>query len=203
MKLGQVYLSLYNALQFIGWFWVLISALPGVLHDGQKLWIAFGSKLYFFQMLMLIDVVNAALGLVRSPITTAVMQVASRIFVINILEYFGESRSTIGLHFLLFAWTPTEIIRYSFYLVKDTFSDIPYFLKWLRYSTFLILYPLGISGEIIVLYASKSSVKESFQILYYFIILLFIVYPFGAFVLYRYMLNQRKKSLNELPSKDK
>jgi hypothetical protein len=48
---------------------------------------------------------------------------------------------------LVLSWSITEVIRYSFFALKETFGYTPRFLLWLRYTTFFVLYPTGICSE--------------------------------------------------------
>ena len=48
----------------------------------------------------------------------------------------------------MFSWAITEIVRYSFYALT-LINAVPYALKYLRYSLFLVLYPTGISSELV------------------------------------------------------
>ena len=59
---------------------------------------------------------------------------------------------------MVFAWSLTEVIRYSFYAFNLVGKN-PYVLLYLRYTTFYILYPLGASSEAFLIYATlpKSS----------------------------------------------
>ena len=47
---------------------------------------------------------------------------------------------------MLFAWSVTEVVRYS-YFVLSLLGQVPPFLVWLRYNLFFVLYPLGIGSE--------------------------------------------------------
>ena len=106
----------------------------------------------------------------RSPVTSYSLQVGFRLINCLIYELFEDAagRSPWCL-VVLFAWTLTECIRYPFYLsnlvgtqVKFVYIDskkdwpsrcVLYLifqsrvLKWLRYSLFIVLYPLGGLGE--------------------------------------------------------
>ena len=53
------------------------------------------------------------------------------------------------------SWALSEVPRYLFYVCAQLKSQ-PYPLFWLRYSLFLVLYPTGISGELLQVYASLS-----------------------------------------------
>jgi very-long-chain (3R)-3-hydroxyacyl-CoA dehydratase len=93
-------------------------------------------------------------GLVRSPVMTTLMQVASRIVltwgIANAVpvaqnHYFLTSMVRLRTQFAIFsfsltqhifkvaAWGVTEVIRYSFYALNTLNGKAPYFLTWLRY----------------------------------------------------------------------
>ncbi|KAL5165787.1 Very-long-chain (3R)-3-hydroxyacyl-CoA dehydratase PASTICCINO 2A [Glycine soja] len=83
-------------------------------------------------------------GLVRSPVTATLPQISSRLFLVwGIL------------------WSFPEIIRYSFFGFKETFGFTPSWLLWLRYSSFLVLYPTGISSEVGLIYIALPFIKAS------------------------------------------
>lgn len=45
------------------------------------------------------------------------------------------------------AWACGEVPRYLYYAFKLQRADgVPYVLRWLRYSLFIVLYPIGIVG---------------------------------------------------------
>ncbi|KAJ7411810.1 Very-long-chain (3R)-3-hydroxyacyl-CoA dehydratase 2 [Pitangus sulphuratus] len=58
------------------------------------------------------------------------------------------------------AWTITEIIRYSFYTFS-LLNHLPYLIKWARYTLFIVLYPMGVSGELLTIYAALPFVRQS------------------------------------------
>lgn len=121
-------------------------------------------------------------GLVSSNPMVTLFQVASRVMVVCgvLIGVEGASESQ-GIHFLLFAWTITEIIRYSFYAF-GIFGINVYPLVWcryniccakmnaeklknyfIRYTLFIALYPIGVTGELLCLYAASQIVAESKQ----------------------------------------
>ncbi|KAH9613663.1 hypothetical protein KSS87_012483 [Heliosperma pusillum] len=83
-----------------------------------------------------------AQGLVRSPISATLPQIGSRLYV------------TWGI-----LYSFPEIIRYSFFGMKEVFGSAPSFLQWLRYSTFLLLYPIGITSEVGLIYIGLPYIK--------------------------------------------
>lgn len=57
---------------------------------------------------------------------------------------------------MVFAWSATEIIRYSFYSGNLLGREVP-FLTYLRYTTFYVLYPIGALSEAGLIYATLPS----------------------------------------------
>lgn len=47
---------------------------------------------------------------------------------------------------MLLAWSLTEVVRYPFYFLALLGIDL-YAINWLRYTLFLVLYPLGAGSE--------------------------------------------------------
>ncbi|RXM32863.1 Vacuolar protein sorting-associated protein 16-like [Acipenser ruthenus] len=58
------------------------------------------------------------------------------------------------------AWTVTEIIRYSFYTFS-LLNHLPYLIKWARYTLFIVLYPMGVTGELLTIYAALPYVQKT------------------------------------------
>ncbi len=76
------------------------------------------------------------------------MQVASRIVLVWGINYpFPQLNSSPWYSSMLLAWSSAELIKYLYFTCKQ-FDGIPYWLHWLRYSSFLVLYPIGISSEV-------------------------------------------------------
>jgi very-long-chain (3R)-3-hydroxyacyl-CoA dehydratase len=85
---------------------------------------------------------------VRAPIGTSLMQVASRYGLVWGVVYLNPSvaQKSVGYTTMLLAWSITEVIRYSYFALTLSGSK-PGPLTWLRYNTFFVLYPMGISSE--------------------------------------------------------
>ena len=60
---------------------------------------------------------------------------------------------------MLIAWSLTEVVRYG-YFVFALNGYIPAVLTWLRYNLFFVLYPLGISSEMALVYKSIPQAKK-------------------------------------------
>ena len=112
------------------------------------------------QSLALLEVAHAALGLVKSPIQTTAMQVASRLAVVWwFVEGQPTARTTPFYTTMLIAWSLSEMIRSTYYTASllnivpprpttnryvATAVDI---LTNIRYTAFYVLYPLGSGSE--------------------------------------------------------
>jgi len=163
MSAGRVYLVFYNGLQFLGWSYLLLQILTHFKNVGEygDLYAAVETTLKIFQTGALLEIIHAATGLVRSNVTVTLQQVSSRVYIVwFILHTLPASRSSIGVLLLLFAWTITEMIRYSMYGIQLV-TTTPYFLTWLRYTFFIIAYPVGVSGELLCNFAGYLEAKES------------------------------------------
>ncbi|EXJ78844.1 hypothetical protein A1O1_09246 [Capronia coronata CBS 617.96] len=211
----QKYLLAYNALCLILWSIVTLRAvlfIPTLTALGQleHLLPALFPLLKWTQTIALLEVVHAVVGLVRaSPLTTG-MQVASRILLVwVVLQMYpeivvktniygrleaGSTTGPIAFSGLLLAWGTTEIIRYGFFVWKAAISErVPQFLTWLRYSTFFVLYPIGISSECLLMYlALAPAAKQGKGVDLLLKIVLFIYVP-GSYILYTHMMAQRRR----------
>ena len=209
------YLLAYNGISFVLWSIVTLRALVLIpaLASHNKLYglhEALFTSLRATQTLALLEIVHAVTGIVRaSPITTA-MQVASRIMVVwGVVTPFPEiivETSTfgrpiagtyggpIGLAGCHVAWGITEMIRYGFFVWKEGVSDeIPGWLLWLRYNTFFILYPIGISSECILMYMAlepAASMENGYNLLLKAVLTIYVP---GSYILYTHMMSQRRK----------
>ncbi|WVZ22655.1 hypothetical protein V8G54_001199 [Vigna mungo] len=142
--LRRLYLSLYNWTVLFGWCQVLYFVLKTLDESGHEhVYDRAEKPLLYAQTAAVLEVIVAK-GLVRSPITSTLPQISSRLFL------------TWGI-----LWSFPEIIRYSFFGVKETFGFIPSWLLWLRYSSFLVLYLTGISSEVGLIYIALPFIKAS------------------------------------------
>lgn len=160
----------------------------------------------FFQTLQFIEVLHCVVGLVPSdPIQTA-MQILSRLVVVwGILRPIEDARLSIGVPLLLTAWSVAELTRYIYYAL-NIYNIVPSILTWCRYTFFIVLYPMGVSGELLTIVAALPTIsaKSMWAIelpnfanisFYYQHALWVIMASYIPFFpqLYFYMLKQRKK----------
>ncbi|KAE9596971.1 putative very-long-chain (3R)-3-hydroxyacyl-CoA dehydratase [Lupinus albus] len=130
---------------------------------------------------------------------------------VTALQNFRLCDPTFPAILLLIAAISLCIISFAILsLALKRLLDLPLHGSWLRYSTFLLLYPTGISSEVGLIYTSLPFIKVSenycirmpnkwnfsFDYFYAAIVALGIYVP-GSPHMYRYMLAQRKKALSK------
>ncbi len=96
------------------------------------------------------------------------------------------------------AWSIADIIRYAFYVESLLYpgDNRVSTLKRLRYSLFLVLYPVGASAEGIQVYSARLIKLAAGSFAYGpLITAALFAYPVGFLMLYRHMLRQRSKQL--------
>lgn len=211
----STYLLAYNAISFLLWSTVTLRAIlliPALTsHDKLfGLYDALFPLLRATQTLALLEIAHAALGLVRASPVTTVMQVASRLMLVwGVLtpyselivtkNAFGRSQQgtvggPIGLAGCHLAWGITEMIRYGFFVWKEGVSDsVPGWLMWLRYNTFFVLYPIGISSEVILMYLAIEPAQDGKTGYEWVLKAVLAIYVPGSYILYTHMMAQRRK----------
>ncbi|OXG25313.1 3-hydroxy acyl-CoA dehydratase [Cryptococcus neoformans Ze90-1] len=164
----RLYLLGYNILSALLWGHLLVLTLSFLLAPSRPPWHQLADRLSgsydyhslgwctkWTQTLAVLEVVHAALGWVRSPLGTVASQVASRLWTVwGVVEAAPEITHGHPLFTtMLLAWSLTEVIRYSFYALSLLSVSAP-FLNYLRYTTFIPLYPLGASSEAFLSFAT-------------------------------------------------
>ncbi|OJJ70894.1 hypothetical protein ASPBRDRAFT_178696 [Aspergillus brasiliensis CBS 101740] len=216
MGLSRPYLLLYNALSFTLWATCTIRGLSLLTSTSiPQIFNNVYPTLLITQSLALLEILHSLLRLVRAPVLTTTMQVASRILLVWGIMYpfqgvivgeggVGEkSALDVGLADYAFlgclsAWGVTECIRYGFFALQLSGVGVPGWWMWLRYNTFYVLYPLGISSECLMVYKALGPAAELVSPLYrWFLIAVLGIYVPGSYILYTHMIAQRRKAMSK------
>lgn len=189
------YLKSYNLILCLGWAVMLVLYLAnGLFFDDTTLLF-----LNIFQGLAILEIFHTLLKWVSSPVMTTVIQVSSRIFVLVLINLLASDQyisiaGVTGFHLIMLAWSITEIIRYGFYFTGLIGNESKLLLT-LRYTTFIFLYPMGVTGELLIVFSwmNKDGLKWDIQdIVFAGITLLYVIF-FPK--MYMHMWSQRKKKL--------
>ncbi|XP_043283891.1 very-long-chain (3R)-3-hydroxyacyl-CoA dehydratase 2 [Venturia canescens] len=223
--LAKLYLKAYNFSLVLGWSYILYVLIQyqlgigGDEHLGKSLWDVVGFSVIVFQNAAVLEILNASIGLVRSNPVITTFQVLSRVMVVcgvllaTPLDYAASSP---GLPIALLAWSVTEIIRYAYYFTS-LMGFVPHFIVFLRYTTFIALYPIGVTGELLCFYWAQMYARDfpdawsyalpnpwNFTFSYrYFLISVMLLYIPLFPQMYLHMFAQRRKVLGTPTEKNK
>ncbi|UPX21352.1 Very-long-chain (3R)-3-hydroxyacyl-CoA dehydratase [Ascochyta rabiei] len=192
-----LYLTAYNLLFAALWVSVGISAANHAPRGKFILFEAVEPRARWIQTLTLIEVVHAAVGMVKSPVSTTATQVFTRVIQVWMIWYSFPASTAASRAFmvLVLAWSVADSIRYL-YLALNLHGKAPQALIWLRYTMFYPLYPIGIGAEWWLMYKSIEPLGRISPVLppvFYFLLALYVP---GAYTMFTYMVKQRKKILS-------
>lgn len=211
MGLKESYLVLYNVVQALGWAAILGLSTNEIVQTGRTdtVYASAGVLVCYYQGLSLLEALHAALGLVRSGVAAALIQWVGRSHVLFAVLYaIPKLHSSAAVAPLFIAWALSEVIRYPWY-AATTAGVCPAALTWLRYTAFIVLYPIGVVSEVWLLVEALPTVKANsmysvtmpnsfnFGFDYYIFLVAFVlpIYPFAWFQLYSQLLRARGKKL--------
>nr|XP_055073337.1 very-long-chain (3R)-3-hydroxyacyl-CoA dehydratase 1 isoform X1 [Misgurnus anguillicaudatus] len=209
--IATAWLTIYNIAMTAGWMVLAVAMIRFYLYKGthKGLYKSISRTLKFFQTLALLEIGHCAIGIVRTSVIVTGVQVSSRIFMVwfitNSIRQIQNEESVI---LFVVVWTLTEITRYSFYTFK-LLKHLPYFIKWARYNLFIVMYPLGVVGELVTIYSALPYVRRSGMYslrlpnkynvsfdYYYFLIIVMLSYIPLFPQLFLHMLRQRRRVLH-------
>lgn len=161
-----------------------------------------------FQMISLLEVFHALVGLVRGFPVAALLQWTGRANVLYaIILAIPEIKAAVPAGAMIIAWSLSEIVRYPWYAAQLK-GTCPFWLTWLRYTMFIPLYPVGVLGEIFSIYNALPIIQSkrmysvtmpnswNFGFEYaVFMKVVLVLYPFLWWQLYAMLLKTRSKKL--------
>ncbi|MFT7807870.1 very-long-chain (3R)-3-hydroxyacyl-CoA dehydratase 2 [Arapaima gigas] len=210
--LSTAYLLMYNVAMTAGWLVITVLLVREYLAKGshRALYYSIEKPLKLFQTGAVLEFTACISlpGIVPSSVVLTGFQVTSRVFLTwAVTHSVREVQHEDSVLLFVVAWTLTEIIRYSFYTFS-LLNHVPYFIKWARYTFFMVLYPMGVTGELLTILAALPHVRKTglyslalpnvynFSFDYHtFLILTMISYIPLFPQLYFHMLQQRRKVL--------
>ena len=227
--LATAYLVAYNVTCALAWLYVdylLLDALVLRAAGPAGAWPAVAHVLPALQTAALLEVAHAALGLVRGSAFVAFVQVFARLAVLlGFVVPVPTAQRSAAFALMAAAWAAVEVPRYVFYVfgtldkhaadaadaanVEPPRQLMPYAVKWLRYSLFIPLYPLGIAGELGCYWAAYGAVQRNeprldvampngWNIKYsHFALMCFLLalYPIGSWFMIGNMVKARRSAL--------
>lgn len=210
LGLKKGFLFMYNLVQFLGYSWIFVNMTVRLFILGQDSFYdtfhTIADVMYFCQMLTIMEVINPAVGLVKTGVMPAFIQVMGRNFILFVI--FGtleDMQNKPVVFFVFYLWSMIEIFRYPFYMLAciDTEWKL---LTWLRYTIWIPLYPLGVLAEAVAVIQSipifdetklisiplPKAIGTSLSFSYILKIYLMIMF-LGLFINFRHLFKQRSR----------
>ncbi|KAL4958206.1 tyrosine phosphatase-like protein [Aspergillus filifer] len=198
-------LLFYNALSALLWLRILTTILSYVLISSpntstptstpEAIYATIEPHARWTQTLAVVEILYSATGLTRSPIFTTFTQIFARSVQVWVINYLYASTTSSSLLYpaMLFAWSLADTVRYTYFAILQSGFAVPEVLKWLRYSLFTVLYPVGIAGEWWLMFCA---IGETGSLLARVVLWgCLVLYGPGSIMMYSYMLKQRRKTL--------
>ncbi|KAH9866587.1 hypothetical protein J1614_008278 [Plenodomus biglobosus] len=191
-----LYLTSFNAVFATLWASVLVNALVHLRGGKEDVFVATASQVRWIQTATLMEVGHSAIGLIKSPLSTTTIQVATRVIQTWLIWYVFPARTAASRAYpaLVLAWALADALRYA-YLGLHLHGRAPGWLVWIRYTMFYILYPIGIGAEWWLFYQAIEpgrALSAAIPPVFYFLLVLYVP---GSWKMYTYMIKQRRKML--------
>lgn len=157
---------MYNTYQFIGYLYIVLVLSITLSRDGfsETSMITYetvGPAMRCSQTLQYLEFLNALVGFTKGSALFPFLQVTGRNFVLFAIVHAEPRIQVMPVVFLLFmVWSLVELIRYPYYIIALLKKEIP-LLTWLRYSIWIVLYPLGVLCEGTILLRSVPFFEET------------------------------------------
>lgn len=190
------WLIIFNVVTLLAWVaFIVITAMHGLQFNSLT-----ATALAIAQGLAVFEILNAMLGIAGSAWMLTTLQVSSRLFIATLLLMMVSGcpcpeQVYWGFKLITVAWGLTEVVRAAHYL-GDLLNRQWKSVTWLRYSLFIVLYPMGVTGEFLILYGYWKIRGGEFDLIGFFLALIVIVYLIFFPKLYGHMLKQRRRKLN-------
>ncbi|CAK6432134.1 unnamed protein product [Pipistrellus nathusii] len=216
MKKG--YLFMYNLVQFLGFSWMFVNMTVRFFILGKESFYdtfhSIADMMYFCQMLAVVEAINAAIGVTKSPVIPSVIQLFGRNFILFIvIGTMEEMQNKAVVFFVFYLWSTIEIFRYPYYMLSCIDMDWKV-LTWLRYTVWIPLYPLGCLAEAVSVIQSIPVFNEtgrfSFTLPYpmeikvrfsFFLQIYLIMLFLGLYINFRHLYKQRRRHYGQKKKK--
>lgn len=188
--------KIINVISLAGWSYLLLGVGMELFLDRDAFMQSdISSYVYFLQGIQIFQVLEIILiltGKSKGSIVGSFFQILGR----NIVSLIFITPESHRLRFamVVIIWSMADVNRYLYYLFKN--NPLTGFL---RYNAFLLLYPIGVLGEMLVINDYIKINSETLSDAYVYAIRgIQASIIIGLVFLYKYMLNSRKKYLKGL-----
>ncbi|UYV60274.1 PTPLAD1 [Cordylochernes scorpioides] len=172
----RAYLFLYNLFQFVGFLYILIvmtirylKSGPDSMNDTYKV---VGMPFKFCQALQILEIIHPMLKFtggspfmpfvqVLHVVQAMIIMVGGRLFItFAMIDAEPRMHSKPVVFYIFLIYSLAEIVRYPYYMLK-TYNYAVDCLTWLRYTLWIVLYPLGFLCEGVIILRNIPYFEET------------------------------------------
>uniref|UniRef100_A0A8C2J2G6 Very-long-chain (3R)-3-hydroxyacyl-CoA dehydratase n=2 Tax=Cyprinus carpio TaxID=7962 RepID=A0A8C2J2G6_CYPCA len=201
--LATAYLVIYNVVMTAGWLVIAVGLVRAYLARGSYhgLYYSIEKPLKYFQtgINLFTQHLKCFEGIVPSSVVLTGFQVMSRVFLTWAVTHSVREVKLLRDYCLAFIW-----LKSIFYVLRSS--------NFHRYTFFFVLYPMGVAGELLTIYAALPYVQKTglysitlpnnynFSFDYHTFLILIMHHVFSKLFpqLYFHMIRQRKKVLGHV-----
>ncbi|XP_076252119.1 3-hydroxyacyl-CoA dehydratase 2 [Rhynchophorus ferrugineus] len=220
----KVYLLFYNVLMLFGFIYVFVVMTLVYIKSEFKespvfteIYPSVGQTMCILHLFQCLESMHPIFGYVKGSLLFPAMQIGGRLLILfGCLEFEPRLQKMPVVAYLFFTWTSVELLRYSYYIVNLTDNRRALMkkillppLQWLRYSAWIILYPVGFTCEIVIIFrnvmylqnnprwyiAMPNKYNFTFDYFTYLRIHMLLFMIPGMYALLNHMYNMRRKKI--------
>lgn len=217
-----VYMVVYNFAMLCAFLYALCVMMITISKNGleestyAKVYPSVGHILCIIHLFQALEIMHPMFGYVRGGVFMPFLQICGRLFILfGNLEFEPRLQKMPATTWLFSAWIYSDLIRYVYYIFhmadsKNVTKRYLYpFFKWLRYTAWIILYPVGFICESVIIFRNMiylhnnprwsirlpNAYNFTFDYLTFLrIYMLFLMFP-AMYTLLKYMYKARVKQL--------
>lgn len=159
----KAYLFAYSLVMFLGYFFILSRLFYSVITMQEE----FFSRAYLptaqcinaLHVLAFFEAVHCYFGFTGGKVPMVLLQCIGRALICLYLHHHQRAQTSTFIFVLFVAWSLGEVLRYPYYMSTIIRKRMPR-LEWIRYTAFIVLYPIGCIGELGVISATIAAITE-------------------------------------------
>ncbi|XP_072393231.1 very-long-chain (3R)-3-hydroxyacyl-CoA dehydratase isoform X1 [Diabrotica undecimpunctata] len=161
----KVYLTFYNLFMYICFMYISTVLCIRYVKDGSDffphVYDTVGPVICFAQLMQCLEILHPVFGYVKGGVLMPWLQIEGRLFVLLVnLDQERRIQLMPVTFYLFLTWSAIEIIRYPYYM-SQLYKKENKILTWVRYTAWIVLYPIGFSCESIILFRNLIFMEQS------------------------------------------
>jgi len=216
IDLRTYWLLFYNLFQFMAYLWIFVRLTFYFIayKHLRNSYTTVENPIKMCQAIAVMEIIHPLIGFTKGGWLAPFIQFLARNFILFVVINFNRHIQTSSIvPCILLIWSFIELFRYPYYGMR-LLNKPNRVLTWLRYTLWIVLYPLGailegmVAYKSIEYYRSTRSLsltlpnKLNFAFNFAFFLQCYLVLlPLGLIQMMRYMWSQRRKTLTTISAK--